>query len=349
MTRTVLTCSVLLIGLFAFGCGTSQEFNVSSSANVQQLIPPPDLSGQTTDVQFNTLLAPQVQTQGQTPVLLEDQTVPVQVTDFRFSGFNSEGRLIFGPLVRAKSASVLLNEMPIEVVNLRVELLVGSLVVGGVALPVSLQANQTTIITNPTFLFPGIDSGEPGEPGPPGPPGPPVDGSTAYGSFTFLSDQQFSGGGPLTGVELSNGDLLDLPTVLASVGGVERSSFGVYSVEQAGDYLVTYQIELASMAGVGRLLAQGEIENQARLLLRVGGAVSDRVIFNDETFQPVKLTIQSILSLEGGEPLTLQFCQPDCVQCEQGFAQGTLSIIRIGESSNSPLPDLDDDCSDPDQ
>ena len=187
---------LLLLG-FVAGCGSTEEIYVSNNS------PIPVALGQ---VRVNTTLE-SVAAQAETTSV---GVVPSEVTDFRFSGYDANGNLLFA-VIRPKAASVLLTNVPVQVTNLRIELLVGGLAVGGVSVPVTVNTSEITVVNNPTFVF--IDgSGT-------------VSEAPVYGSF---ANPVFE-------------TAFDFPTALASVG-VTRVGAGVYSVSTEGDYLVTYNL-----------------------------------------------------------------------------------------------------------
>lgn len=328
----LLSCLLLLVG-----CGSGREFEFVEVDDTT-VISGPNLSGQVGAVSFQTELeAPQTVT-GQTAVLLESPTVPIPVTHFRFVGLNSEGTPVYGPLLVPKASSVLLEEVPVEVVALRVELMVETLVLGGVRLPIQVQSGQTTTVTNPTYAFAGFDAGEPGQPGPPGPPGEPVEGPTAYGSFTFTSND---------GSEqpVDHGEILDFPQTVTSVGGVVRAAVGDFQVEQDGDYLLDYRLVFLNFD----LRRQTEDFFENRVLLLLNGEPIDVNELADPDFQDTtSLGRQTVLSLQGGDRLQLRFCASSCGCGPFALLQGDLSLIRVGDRSGDQPQPLEDSCPEPD-
>ncbi len=184
-------------GLFA-GCGSTDEIVITGNSYIPQNVG---------EVRLATNLQ-QVQAQVD---LSTSNIVPAAVTDFRFSGYDTNGNLILS-VVKGKAASVVLSNVPVLVKNFRIELLVGGLPVGGVSVPVTVTSGASTLIDRPTFVF--LNG---------------TGGTTApvYGSFTDASFTE-------TGV-------IDFALSLASVG-VTRVEAGLYQVSTEGDYLISYNL-----------------------------------------------------------------------------------------------------------
>ncbi len=349
MKRCVHICLVLLLGILAFGCGDTEKFNITEVSNQFQEVELPPASGQVGEVQLNTILASTNQVLNQSVALIEDQVVPVFVTHYRITGFDADGRLIYA-VQRLKNASILLSEVPVETVNLRIELLADNLVVGGLSTAVTIVEGETFLLNNPAFLFPGIASDEPGPPGPPGPPGAPVPISTAYGMFTF--DRLNNDDEPL---DVFPQDLLNFPTELVAVGGVTADSGqnGVYSVEQAGDYLFTYSLDLRRIFNMqGRedaegLLTQEGVDEFERLNLKINDAIANQVLLG-AGFGEQTVNLQAIVSLEPGDEISLQFCANEfSLFGLLELNRGTFTIARLGASSGAVLPEIEDECPEP--
>lgn len=193
-----LLLSMLFVagGLFA-GCGSTDEIIITGNPYIPQNVGEVRL---VTNIQG---------VQGQVD-LSTSNIVPTAVTDFRFSGYDTNGNLVLS-VVKAKAANVTLSNVPVQVTNFRIELLAGGLPVGGVSVPVTVTVATTTVIDRPTFVFlSGTGTSAP-----------------VYGSFT---DAGFSE----TGV-------IDFVLSLASVG-VTRVDAGIYQVSTEGDYLVSYNL-----------------------------------------------------------------------------------------------------------
>ncbi len=360
MKRSLLLLTILMAGLLALGCGETREINVTT-ANTGTLPGPPPISGQFGQVQFNTVLATDETVQQTAPVLFESAQVPVFVTHYRFTGFNADGTLVYGPVLRTKNASVLLSEVPVEVVNLRVELLVDILVMGGTSLTVDIAPEETFPITNPVFKFPGLIGEDFGGPGPEGPPGSEGGLDIAYGSFTFTSEQLIEVDvitQGLVGDPLEPGQLVDFPEIKASVG-VTRDQAGVYSVAEDGDYLLTYSLDLVFNDFIllpSEVNAQAD-SGQSRFLVLVNDEVVSQSWTSTQTrrresaespltqlLQTDAMRVQVVASLEAGDEVSLRYCQ-SCQECpETLLTQGNFTALRLGETSNSPLPGIVDEC-----
>lgn len=78
------------------------------------------------------------------------RSVPQAVTDFRVSGFDSNGGLLYGPVIEPKAATLELV-VPTAVVRIQLEYLIGADVVGLASIPVTVVESQTTEIANPEF------------------------------------------------------------------------------------------------------------------------------------------------------------------------------------------------------
>ncbi len=154
---------LLLSALVLTGCGSSGE---------ESFVDLTRLPG-TGNVATGTLvLRSQLQTsrvRAQQVTIIESDVIPVEVTQFRLTGLDSSGVLIFGPEVVAKSAEVTVPGVPLSVVRVRVELLNASgLVLGAVSVATQFDQNEMVVLEGPTFAFAALV----GETGPTGPQGP---------------------------------------------------------------------------------------------------------------------------------------------------------------------------------
>lgn len=77
------------------------------------------------------------------------RAVPSEVTHQRFSGYDTRGGLVYGPLLTEKSASTLLSDVPIEVVSLQIEQFRQTELVGIGSVDVELRMGQTTQVADP--------------------------------------------------------------------------------------------------------------------------------------------------------------------------------------------------------
>jgi len=329
-------CLAFLLPL-TIGCGDSDEFNFTSTNNNTNQ---GGLSGQTGTINIQTQLATANQTDAEV-VVFEDTVIPAAVDELRFTGFNQNGAPIYGPVVLAKSANLVLENVPVEVVTLRVELLTEGFIVGGTSLSVNVATGETTVVTNPTYVFLGAEQP-----------------ATAYGSFALDPDEGFSEEEPPEvpegGFPAADAPVLDFPTQLAAVN-VTRVSPGVYSVSESGDYLLTYSVETIDFFGFGGMFVQ-VVRNDAyvpgtfldltsvpflRIPVNIMGQFTNRGI----------QSFQFIVSLEAGDEVSLRvpefFFDDEEQSAREGefnaqtaeqdfefpFVQGTFTVTRLGEAS----------------
>lgn len=93
--------------------------------------------------------APEVATIRVNQVLL--RALPQEVTRQRFTGFDSQGQVRFGPVTRNKAALIELDGVSTAVTRLQVEYLQGDIVVGLGSVAVDLTPGQTLEVDNPPF------------------------------------------------------------------------------------------------------------------------------------------------------------------------------------------------------
>ena len=80
------------------------------------------------------------------------RSVPVDVTQQRFTGLSSVDTVLYGPVSRDKAATVVLEDVPVGVTRLQIEYLVSGQVVGLGSVAVQVTENQTTVVVDPPFL-----------------------------------------------------------------------------------------------------------------------------------------------------------------------------------------------------
>lgn len=287
--RNLILFFILVAGSFISGCGGSEDF--TGIQNVQNVFG--NLSGDVGRIRLDTTLQQQVLAQAS----LESSTVvPAVVTDFRFSGFTSEGTQILA-VVKPKAGSVPLNSVPVEVTNLRIELLAGGLAIGGASLPVTVTtATEPFVITNPTYFLLGGNA--------------PV-----YGSFILNDGNQ----------QVPPNQVIRFPEVIASVGVTEVGETGIYEVSTEGDYLVSYNFTGFGSGYVFNVLA-ANVQNTVLDTLNLGNFVDD----------PSYQFVVSLNPAQGGRSRVRLSTNSN----GGGITQGTFTIVRIGPSTNSDLPDL---------
>ncbi len=117
----------LLVVLLFVGCGSRTDFVPSV----------PDNTAPTGAIQVDHQLA---------------RAVPLFVTEISYSGLDSEGVVIYGPEVRAKSPQTLLEGVPTSVTTLRIEYLNKSRVIGRFETPITVIAFTITTISDPAWL-----------------------------------------------------------------------------------------------------------------------------------------------------------------------------------------------------
>lgn len=82
---------------------------------------------------------------------LQQRKVPSEVTQFRFTGVDSAGTTLFGPVLRDKAAQVVLQGVPTGVTRLLIDYLDGNVIVGQADLAVQVSVGGTTVIEDPPF------------------------------------------------------------------------------------------------------------------------------------------------------------------------------------------------------
>lgn len=112
--------------LFSVGCGGSDETFVATGTSN----PSP------ASLRIRSVLA---------------RAVPANVTDLRITGFDSEQRVLYGPVTRAKAAEILLENVPVAVRRVQIEYLDDGTLVGIGSSLVTLQPGQVTDLVDPDF------------------------------------------------------------------------------------------------------------------------------------------------------------------------------------------------------
>lgn len=287
--RTYFLAFLFLAGGLFAGCGSSDGTIYVPDNNT-----PIQIS--TGEVRLLTSLQG-VQAQAE---LSTGDTVPVAVTDFRFTGFDANGTLIFA-VVKAKAATVLLSSVPVQVTNIRIELLAGGLPIGGVSVPVAVTAGNTTTIDRPTFTFIDSETFEPD--------------ASVFGSF---ADSSFVG----------EDGLVDFITALASQG-VTRVSPGVYAVSTEGDYLISY-----NLTALWRQIVFEVFDGQGTL-------VDDFIFRqNFGSTDPSFSFVVSLDPANGRSRFQLRILDTEEEGTPRVGINGNFSIVRIGPSSGQTLPEI---------
>lgn len=245
MRRSFYLALAALFVLAFSGCGDSDTLNLNSFNNNNLIAGP--VSGQTGSITLQTQVATTNQTLEDISVV-QSQTIPASVNAMRFTGFDANGFLVYGPVETGVSNVVELQNVPVEVVVLRAELLVDGFTIGGFSLPVDVQANQNFVLTNPTYVFLGTGVG--------------LNTNTIYGSFITNGERglpEADGTFPA-----SEAFIIDFPFDQVTNGITRDNATLEYIVPQNGDYLLTYSVELA-----------GDFETVVSTLIRNGQYVAN--------------------------------------------------------------------------
>ena len=80
------------------------------------------------------------------------RAVTTFVTDIRYTGIRPDQSIGYGPVVREKAATTVLEGVPTSVTSLRLEYLNGESVIGRFEIRVVVTANQTTVLSDPAWL-----------------------------------------------------------------------------------------------------------------------------------------------------------------------------------------------------
>ncbi len=322
MFKRFLLLSMVALAALASGCGDTEHIQ---AVNYYTNVIGNGLSGQVGNVTVQTTL--QAQTLGQTVNVVESTTVPSLVDQYRITGYGANGEAVYGPTLVAKAATTTLQNVPVEVRTLGIELLVDGLSIGGATVPVTVTNGQNTTVSNLTFVLGAGGSGATGPAGPAGPTGPTgSDGSAtaAYGSFATDGVQTVA----------AEGGSVDFGSAIAEVA-VERigDPFGaVFQVATAGDYLITYSLEFTP---------NGDQTYNRDFLFRTLSPDSEQggELTFDSGFEFVNFgeaasglqTVQLVVSLDAAQAFALV---PD--GGVTSIQQGTLTAVRVGPSTDIP-------------
>ena len=323
----VAIMALLLVGVV--GCGSSDEFNINSfTGNTGGST----LSGQTGTVTVQTQLAAQVS--GQEVLVVESTVIPSFVDELRFTGQDANGFFIYGPVTLPKAATLNLENVPVEVTTLRIELLVNGFTIGGLVTPVNVPSGETVVITNPVYVFAGTASD--------------VDTATVYGLFRSTGT-----GGEVPFPEgefpIDEAPVFDFDFVQVA-NGVTRTSAGFYTVTESGDYLLTYSLEIDSF--ISYLMTQISVDQTfvANTRLNIADLEEFFLIPFPAQANTGLQSFQHIVSLQAGDQVALRV--RDFELGLQGQAldiptfplpQGNFSIVRLGEGGTIGVAPPDPD------
>ena len=235
---------------------------------------------------------------GKELALTQDGLIPAGVTQLRFRGMDNGGVPVYGPITLKKARALTLSKVPVTVVKLVVEQLEGERTVAAAAVPVTLEANQMTIVKNPYFFALAPDG-----------KGQEAAAGGAHGYFYHLatlaratvqggSDIPFSSNGPSSGVSHD--------------GGAKEMT-----VSQPGDYLIEYQASTSSDIGSSLALAvNGQVQPSTVALRRDSlGVVSGK----------------AVLRLQAGDSLTLRNNSSSAITLCLGPQVGVrVSLVQLG-------------------
>ncbi len=330
MRKILLSTLLAFILPLTIGCGSSDNFSGTTVIN-NTTNTGPNLSGLTGQVTLETQLAPTAQVLSQEVLIFKSPVIPASVTDLRFTGVDANGAFIYGPVVKSKAQTIVLEDVPVEVVSLRIELLADGFTVGGLVTPIAVVDGQTTVLNDPNYIFPGGSNP-----------------SEVYGSFVSrIGENQPGEFGipPEGGFPASEAPVYDFPTSLVT-NGVTRVSPGNYTVSESGDYLLTYGIETFSDSFVlVQLVRDGVYVPNTEIDLTALSFFLDRKIsaqFNFGESSPLQ-GFQYIVTLQAGDEVSLRVVDFDFeglnreVRAQQTdnpvfeMVQGTFSITRLGE------------------
>ena len=298
------------------GCGSSDEFNINSFTG--------NTGGQTGTVTVQTQLAAN-QISGQEVLVVESTIIPSFVDELRFTGQDANGAFIYGPVILPKAATLNLENVPVEVTTLRIELLVNGFTVGGLVTPVNVPSGETVFITNPVYVFAGTASD--------------VDTATVYGLFRSTGT-----GGEVPFPEgefpIDEAPVFDFDFVQVS-NGVTRTSPGFYTVTESGDYLLTYSLEIDDF--VSYLMTQVSVDQTFVANTRLNIADLEdffpiQVLLNNQADTGLQ-SFQHIVSLQAGDQVALRVRDFELAGLPGQtieiptfpLPQGNFSIVRLGE------------------
>lgn len=80
-----------------------------------------------------------------------ERSIPVSIDTLVFRGLDSAGRVVFGPVVRAKAGRIVLEQVPLTVSQLQIEYFQGAILRGRGETPVTLTSGQEFLVNSPTF------------------------------------------------------------------------------------------------------------------------------------------------------------------------------------------------------
>lgn len=333
MSTRILNLIIACLVTLVVGCGGSTvEVNSFSNSNGTT---GPNLSGQTGTVTVQTQVATG-QISAQQSIAIQSDVIPAFVDELRFTGQDQFGFLVYGPVVRAKAGTIELDNVPIEVVSLRIELLTNGFVVGGLVTPINVPTNEVVFLTNPVYVFAGVGSDST---------------NVVYGLFRGEQTGTEPPSEPEGEFGIDDAPVFDFDQPQVT-NGVSRTSPGFYTVSQEGDYLLTYSLEIVPF--LDSLLTQISRNSAFVENTRVDVADLDEIIFVGPPMDLEPLPMQSstalqsfqhIVTLQAGDTVALRVRDYNEAGQIRGqfisvfpLIQGSFSIVRLGSGGVTAPP-----------
>lgn len=73
------------------------------------------------------------------------RVVPAFVQSYRARGVDAQARTVYGPFERPRTSQLVLADVPLNVVEIQIDLVIGTTVTGLVRLPVDLRVNRSPV------------------------------------------------------------------------------------------------------------------------------------------------------------------------------------------------------------
>ncbi len=80
------------------------------------------------------------------------RAVPAFVQAYRIRGVDAQARTVYGPFERPRTSQLVLTEVPLNVREIQIDLVIGTTITGLVRLPVDLAANPNPVFNDPNFV-----------------------------------------------------------------------------------------------------------------------------------------------------------------------------------------------------
>ena len=166
LTRHMRVCLLVgvLLATFLPGCGESTDTVSQSQATGSPLVSPnpsgspgslpsssPPTSSPVPSATPTPLPSPGLVTVNFVIETLSRQ-VPAFVQVYRIRGVDAQARTIYGPFERPRTAQLVLADVPLNVREIQIDLVIQTTVTGLVRLPVDLAVNPTPVFNDPPFV-----------------------------------------------------------------------------------------------------------------------------------------------------------------------------------------------------